>query len=102
MPRMDKLSNYKTTVATVGDHVTVTYQKTAIVRFNDSEVILDSGGWETVTTKRKMNQAANQFGLPYGVYQKDYIWYVSTAQGDVLFRDGMVINRKSGQVKLAA
>ena len=43
--------------------------------------MLDTCGWKSATTKTRMNQAANQFGLPYRVYQKDYVWYVESPSG---------------------
>jgi len=90
MPRMDKLSTYKTTFKLDGDKGCVTYTDTDIVEWVKNKITLRSGGWESVTTKRKMNQAANQFNLGYSVFQKDFVWYVDTPQGDtVKFYDGM-------------
>ena len=92
MPRMDKLSNYRTTWHNNGDQGGVTYVDTEIVKWAGKTVTLDSGGWETVTTKRKMNQAARQFGLHYGVFQKDFDWYVEDSQGRVQrFYDGITV-----------
>lgn len=51
----------------------------------------------TVTTKRKMNQAANQFGLGYGVFQRKGDWFVTTRGGEFPFKDGMRIDRGSGR-----
>jgi hypothetical protein len=86
----NKLSNYRTTWFDNGDHGGVTYAQTNIVSWRDGVVTLKSGGWETVTTKRKMNQAAMQFGLNYGVYQKDYDWFVDLPNGETVpFKDGM-------------
>lgn len=94
MPRMDKLSNYRTTVANLDDALTVTYVDTPIVIATDLTVTLNSGGYQTVTTKRKMNQASNQFGLGYGVYQKDHDWFVTLPSGvTVEFEDGMFFAR---------
>jgi hypothetical protein len=81
----------------------VTYHRTEVVyRYQSGEVILNSGGWRTVTTKLRMNQAARQFGLPYGVFQKKGEWYVGrhdknggyTKGEDEKFRDGMVIDNR--------
>lgn len=71
MPRMDKLSSYRTTVSRGEDGVTrVIYHNTAIVSFDGDSVTLNTGGWDTVTTRRKMVQAARQFSLPYTVFRK--------------------------------
>ncbi len=94
MPRMDKLSTYRTTVVEKGDDLAVTYVSTAIVKRNGNTITLDSGGYETVTTKRKMNQAARQFALGYGVYQKRGKWFVITPKGETVpFHDGTSFER---------
>ena len=93
MPTMDKLSTYRTTIAARGDDIAVTYVSTDIVRFNASRVVLNSGGYETVTTKRKMNQAARQFGLGYSVFQKAHVWYVAHKGQTLPFVDGMELAR---------
>jgi hypothetical protein len=80
MPRTDKLSTYRTTWFDNGDFGGVTYINTNIVQWRDGIVTLDSGGWETVTTKRKINQASRQFALGYTVYQRDYKWFVDTPE----------------------
>jgi len=99
MPSTDKLSNYKTTIHTDDQgYTTVIYTNTAIVKFNGDNIILNSGGYETVTTKRKMNQASNQFNLPYGVFQKDFKWYVDTQTGRHDFEDNMSVNQITGEV----
>lgn len=72
-----KLGRTATTVATE-DHVTrVTYHHTVVVEFTDKYIVLRTGGWKTVTTKARMNQASNQFDLGYQVSQSNFIWYVS-------------------------
>jgi hypothetical protein len=76
MPRMNKLSNYATTISAEAGTTRIVYHSTTIVEFNESQIILRTGGWETVTTKRKMNQAARQFDLGYSVEQKDGDWFV--------------------------
>ena len=94
MPNTNKLSNYRTTISTNDGKTSITYVNTAIVSFDADTVTLNSGGYQTVTTKRKMNQASNQFCLGYGVYQKDYHWYVDLPNGKTVeFYDGITINR---------
>lgn len=99
MPRMDKLSNYRTTWTTNDAGGCVTYANTPVVEWTDKTVTLRSGGYETVTTKRKMNQAANQFGLGFAVWQQDWQWFVSYGSHDwaerveMPFRDGMTFTR---------
>ena len=59
----------------------VTFHNTAVVQVvNDRYVILNSGGWLTPTTKRRMNQASDQFNLNFKVFQKDYQWLCETTK----------------------
>jgi hypothetical protein len=84
------LSNYRTTVSADDTaSVIVTYVSTQIVRVNrDDTITLNTGGYETVTTKRKMNQAAAQFHLGYSVWQRDHQWYVTKPSGEEARFDG--------------
>ena len=94
----NKLSNYRTAWYDEGSTGSVVYASTAIVSWYDGKVTLRSGGWETVTTKRKMNQASHQFDLGFGVYQRNHVWYVDLPDGDtVLFTDGMTFDARQGR-----
>ena len=96
MPSTNKLSSYKTNVMITGDRLTVVYVSTPIVEKVGNAITLDSGGWQTFTTKRKMNQAADQFALGYGVFQKAHKWFVTLPTGETIpFTDGMTFNRYS-------
>ena len=94
MSRYNKLSRYMTKVTRANDGgMTVTYHSTPIVHVDPEGVItLNSGGWRSVTTKRKMNQAANEFGLAYSVYQRKGEWFVDHGHGEIPFVDGMVLD----------
>ena len=53
---------------------------------------LTTGGWRTVTTKRKLNQAASEFSLELSIWQKNREWFVRDRTGTVHeFYDGMII-----------
>ena len=92
----NKLSTYKTAWTEADKGVGVISTKTKLVRWSEGMAILNSDGWQTVTSKRKMNRASHQFGLGFGVYQRDHVWYVDTPQGaTVEYFDGMEINRKA-------
>ena len=75
----------------------VRLHRTYVVRFNvNGTLSLDSGGWQTVTTKERMNRY-----LPAGfrLYQQDYQWFVSSPnERDFLYEDGLVIETRSGVV----
>ena len=54
------------------------YHKTSVVVRNaDGSIRLDSGGWKTATTKLAMNQASNQDGLGFQVFQRAHDWFVN-------------------------
>jgi hypothetical protein len=77
MSQNQEVRGRATAIFTGDDGMTrIIYRGTAVVTFNSDRVILDTGGWRTVTTKLRMNQAANQFGLGFRVQQKDGEWIV--------------------------
>ena len=94
---------------TVGKHATaihgangyqiVTYHKTNVVKWNTDQIILDTGGWKTVTTKMRMNQTSNQFDLGYHVHQTKGRWYVEFENDEIPF-DGNYVVLKQGQKEL--
>lgn len=94
----NRVSPYKTKIARDGEAVRVIYHSTMIVHAGPSFLRLDTGGWRTVTTKRKMNQAANQFGLGFTVFQRDHDWFFTTKAGEFAWGDDrvIVIDRASG------
>ena len=104
MSRMNKLSNYKTTIHEARGMTRVVYHSTEIVAWNADKIELHTGGWQTVTTKRKMNQAARQFNLGYSVFQHDGDWFIRRPDGgDMPFdTDEVVLDRKTGHVWQAA
>ena len=93
MAQTQTIGTHKTTVSTDNGVTSVVYHSTPVVKFNHLEIILDSGGWETNTTKNRMNQASNQFNLGYRVYQKDFEWFVEYYGQTIEFQDGMVLDR---------
>lgn len=58
-----------------GNQIT-NYQGSNVVTVNKDTIILDTNGWKTRTTKRRMNQVSDEKGLGYWVYQKNGEWYV--------------------------
>jgi hypothetical protein len=98
MSRNDKVGRTATTITTDETGTThVQYHATRVVSFNPDEIVLRSGGYETVTTKRRINQASNQFGLKIGIFQKSHKWFVTTTAGTFDFFDGIVIDRLTGR-----
>ena len=74
--------------------INVRYHNTVIVRFNDNEIKLNTGGWNTFTTKRRMNQVSQEFDLGYYVSQKDFEWHVSHKGKAINFhKEALILER---------
>lgn len=86
MAQIHKLGTRHTTVVRKpSGEIRVMYHSTDVVTVHaNGNVTLDTGGWRSVTTKTRMNQAANQFGLGFQVWQQDYKWsvYVRAENGE--------------------
>ena len=41
---------------------------------------LNSRGYRTATTKRRMNEVAGEYNLGFKVYQKNFDWYIDITQ----------------------
>lgn len=89
-----KVQGVRTDIFTDEHGTHVSYRGTKVVSFNADTIILRSGGWQTNTTKLRMNQASNQYRLGYQVYQVNFDWIVRYKGQDRPFVDGMTINRK--------
>lgn len=65
------------------------YHKTVVAKFDHEKITLNSGGFQTATTKRRMNQFSEMYSLGYRVFQEDYCWYVDYKDEIFIFKDGM-------------
>lgn len=76
-----------TTLERRGDAFAICLHQTDVVTIrSDGTYVLRNGGWQTTTTKRRINQYS-----PARIYQKDFVWYVATAEGEVEFTEGMEV-----------
>ena len=73
-----------------GDHA-IRLHKTDIITWRANKVILNTNGWQTLTSKARMNEY-----LPTSkgvrVYQSKHIWYVNTPEGAVEYYDGIELD----------
>lgn len=77
-----------------GENVAVKLHATDVVTFApDGSVTLNTGGWKTVTTKDRINNAS-----PYQVWSKRGTWYVTIGGISVPFAEGITISA-SGEVR---
>ena len=96
MAQTQRLGSVHTTVSVDDEGWTnVQYHDTVVVRFNDTVIHLNTGGYKTNTTKTRMNQASNQFDLGYHIFQKRKRWFVALNTGVIepFTHDGMTIIR---------
>jgi hypothetical protein len=95
MSQTHTIGTHATTVAKYKDGFDVTYWSTCVVSYrkqDDKETIkLRHNGYQTATTKLRMNQTANQYNLPYQVYQEKFQWYLSVNKTAFEFDDDMDI-----------
>lgn len=69
----------------------LTYHSTKVAIFKDGKLTLNSGGYRTVTTKRRINQAFKMFGIDAYLYQKGNVWYVDKDGKTLEFFNGMTV-----------
>lgn len=93
MACMTKVGKKATKVFTEDNETIVRYHRTDVVKFNKDYIILNSGGWLTITTKTRMNQASNQYKLGFYVFQKNHEWFVDHKGNIFNFFDGMYLER---------
>ena len=93
MSQLEKVGTVATSVYTSNGYTCVRYHQTEVVKFNHDEIILNTNGWYTATTKTRMNQTSNQYNLGFQVYQKDYEWYVDYNGVILDFEDGLTLKR---------
>lgn len=94
MSQTRRVSGRATRTIKEGDRIEVFYHSTAVVTVTPKEIRLDHGGWLTTTTKLRMNQAANQYGLGYIVFQKKGSWFVQVGDKTIPYdKNPMVLHR---------
>lgn len=77
----------------------VRYHDTNVVAFDEDTIVLNTGGYFTVTTKNRMNQTANQFDLGYHIYQDHFLWYVVLPSGQTIpFINRVLVIERSQEV----
>ena len=75
------------------DCSTVVLHRTAIAVYdhNTQALKLNTGGWQTVTTKSRLNAILSELIGCAGVFQKQFDWYLSYNNQTVDFWDGMIL-----------
>ena len=65
----------------------------ATYNYANRELALYDGGWQSNTTKSRLNALCNEFATVFGVFQKNWDWFVSDFnQKNVIdFFDGVTV-----------
>jgi hypothetical protein len=64
-----------------------------IAEIGDNWIQLFDGGWQSNTTKSRLNAILQEHGCPgERVFQRNFEWFVSQAGGDIPFFSGMRLN----------
>ena len=82
---IDKARGVATTTVVDGGTTYITYHETHVVKFTDKTITLNSGGFWSQTTKRRMNQAANEHNLGFEVLQKNGDWIIKRGDLEIPF-----------------
>ncbi len=75
-----------------GEAIGLWLHATCIVTFNrDGSIALRTGGWQTVTTKDRLNRVARAHG--WSVFAKACVWYIAHRSGtEFEFEEGFAIS----------
>ena len=63
-----------------------------IAMVGDTWLELFDGGYQSNTTKSRLNAILSAHGNGESVYQKNFQWFVSTKEGEIPFGSGIKLN----------
>ena len=84
-----------TTVITEDNESKVMLHGNHIATYNHTlkELELFDGGWQSNTTKSRLNALCAEFAMGFGVFQKNWQWFISDFQGVAKpFFDGAIVD----------
>ena len=65
----------------------------ATYNYANKELSLYDGGWQSNTTKSRLNALCYELATGFSVFQKNWDWFVSDFQNTVVdFTDGITVN----------
>ena len=74
------------TVMLHGNHIATYYHDT-------KELTLFDGGWQSNTTKSRLNALCAEFAMGFNVFQKNFNWFISDFSGTAKeFFDGAIVD----------
>ena len=84
-----------TTVITEDNESKVMLHGNHIATYNHTlkELELFDGGWQSNTTKSRLNALCTEFAMGFGVFQKNFDWFISDFSGTAKpFFDGAIVD----------
>ena len=87
-----KNSNTSVTYVPENDESKVYLHGNHIATIGDNFVQIFDGGWQSNTTKSRLNAIINEFcdAFKDGVYQRDFVWYVRDNNVEHEFENGYI------------
>ena len=86
-------SSSNTSVQMNDEVATVYLHGNKIAEIGEGFITLFDGGWQSNTTKSRLNAILDANGLPgERVYAKNFTWFVTQAGGPIPFFSGMRLN----------
>ena len=62
-----------------------------IARVGDSFMDILDGGWQTVTTKSRLNAVLEEVRPQARVFQKDFVWFIKHGNNNFVFQSGSLV-----------
>ena len=89
----NNFSSSNTMVKHFGNDTEVFLHGNHIATVTDNALTLFDGGWQSNTTKSRLNALINEFcdGTKTGVFQKNWTWFVKAFGITTVFHDGISI-----------
>lgn len=87
-----KKIGYETVIRRIDDFtIGVRYHSTDILKVDPTNIVkLNTGGWDTPTTKDRLNQFLSCLGVH--IYQKKHVWYIVGDNGTFEYSDGTEVH----------
>ena len=62
-----------------------------IATVKDNSIVLFDGGWQSNTTKSRLNALIQEFSFKGAIFQKNFNWYVQMFKTVTPFHDGITL-----------
>jgi len=73
------------------DQATVFLHGNRIAQVCSEFVAIFDGGWQTVTTKSRLNALLEEFRPQARVFQKDFVWFIKHGNNNFVFQSGSLV-----------